>query len=252
MRFVCVSDLHLAGPQCPRQVAFLAFLDDLECERLYLCGDIFQHWWHWPGPAGAASPRPFPQYVEVIERLRRFSLGVLPGNHDWHVHEFFRTLGAEVPGADGVLRTSWGSATVALAHGDQADDSAGYRALSAVLRGAAFRAVVNRMTPEQAWRFLGRLAGNGQVRENHALIAAQEAWALRQPEDIVLFGHTHAPRITLVAGNADARGAGPAPRSRTIVNIGDGVSHGTWVEFDSKAAQALRIREFAVPLHPRA
>ena len=247
MRFACVSDLHLAGPECPRQVGFLAFLDQLECDRLYLCGDIFQHWWHWPARDGAASPRPFPQYVEVIERLRRFSLGVLPGNHDWHVHEFFEMLGAEMPGPDGVLRTSWGSTTVALAHGDQADDAAGYRALTAVLRGSMFRTLVNRMTPDQAWRFLGGLAGNGAVRRNPALIAAQVAWALRQPEDIVIFGHTHAPKLTL-----SSEGVGGALRARTVVNIGDGVSHGTWVEFDSQARPALRIREFAVPLHPSA
>lgn len=236
MRFVCVSDLHIAGAGCPRQRAFLAFLADLgECDRLYLCGDVFQHWWHWPSAGG---DRPFPQYAEVVTALSRFPLGVLPGNHDWHAPEFFAKLGAHVPGPDGVLRTRWGGASVALAHGDQADVSAGYRAVSSVLRGAPFRALVNRMTEHQAWRFLGRLAGHGEVRENLALIAAQEAWAERQPEDVVIFGHTHAPRIT--------RGV------RTLVNIGDGVSHATWVEYDSSCADPLHIREFAVPLQPRA
>jgi len=234
LRFALVSDLHIAGPGCPRQAAFLRFLSTVECDRLYLCGDVFEHWWHW-------GERPFDQYRPVVDALARFSLRVLPGNHDWLAPEFFqRVLGAGV-GAGGVLREDWGGASAVVAHGDQADRSAGYALACAVLRGPVFRAVVDRMGNDQAWRFLGRLTGHGEVRANPGLIAAQEAWAAGQGADIVVWGHTHAPRLAVVDG-------------RAFANIGDGVAHGTWVEFDSGrgAPDRLRLREFASPLQDRA
>ncbi len=248
MRVLCVSDLHIAGPDCPRQRAFLAFLAALaeegNVDQLCLCGDVFQHWWHWPGSEGLV---PLPQYAEVVDALRPFLPGrlvVLPGNHDWHVHEFFGALGATIPGDEGAVRAEWAGRRVLLAHGDQADVSVGYAALSALLRGSAFRAFVNAMSPGRAWRFLAWLAGHGEVRENSALIAAQVAWASRQPDDVVIYGHTHAPALLRVPR--------PEKPDQIVVNIGDGVTHGTFVAFDSALDDPLQIREFASPLHPRA
>lgn len=240
MRVICVSDLHIAGPDCPRQQSFLRFLADLSCDRLCLCGDVFQHWWHWP-QRGARGFQPFDQYRPVVEALSRFQLTVLPGNHDFHAPEFFARLGAEVPGPDGVVRTRWDGQTVVLAHGDQADCSLGYGAACSVLRGSAFRAVVDRMQNDTAWRFLGRLTGHGEVRANPGLITRQHAWAHAQGADLVVYGHTHAPEVVHVAG-------------RTVVNIGDGVTHGTFVDFDSArpVAEVVALREFASPLQDRA
>lgn len=241
-----MSDLHIAGPDCPRQQAFLRFLRELgPVDRLCLCGDIFQHWWHWPARAGRPMA-PLPEYAEVVEALRGWPLAVLPGNHDWHVHEFFGALGAQTPGPDGVLRTEWDGTPVALAHGDQADTSLGYGLLSGVLRGGPFRAAMDALSPERVWRFLGWLGGHGEVRENPDLIARQAAWARAQPEDIVIFGHTHAPSLVTLPGS------GPGEPARQLVNIGDGVTHRTWVEYDSSWPERLRLREFADPLHPRA
>lgn len=223
-----MSDLHIAGPDCPRQQAFLRFLATLQCDRLCLCGDVFEHWWHW-------GSIPFPQYAQVVEALAPFTLTVLPGNHDWHVHEFFRDRGAQIPGPDGMVRTSWDGVPVLLAHGDQADRSAGYAALSWVLRGRPFRALVNAMSPAQAWRFLGRISGNGTVRQNLALIAQQLVWAGELPGDVVIYGHTHAPGIQRVG-------------HRALVNIGDGVSHGTYVLFDTSVPGGPWVRKFADPL----
>lgn len=238
MRVLCVSDLHIAGPACPRQQAFLRFLDAQrgQCDLLCLCGDVFEHWWHWPGPA----PRPFGAYAEVVEALRAFRLVVLPGNHDWAAPAFFaQHLGATVPGPNGVLRVRWEGEDVVLAHGDQADQSRGYRLVSATLRGPVFTALLNALPEARAWQLLARLAGNGDVRPNPALIAAQQAWALDQGADVVIHGHTHAPGLTRVA-----RGS-----LRTLaVNIGDGVQHRTCVEYDTSRPERASVVEFASPL----
>ena len=39
-----VSDVHLEGDS-ERQRAFVAWLDALEADELYLVGDVFHHWW---------------------------------------------------------------------------------------------------------------------------------------------------------------------------------------------------------------
>jgi UDP-2,3-diacylglucosamine hydrolase len=239
MRAICVSDLHIAGPDCPRQQAFLRLLaaEAGRCDLLCLCGDVFEHWWHWPGTA----PRPFPQYAEVVDALRGFQLVVLPGNHDWAAPAFFAEhLNAAIPDDSGVFPCIWEGERVVLAHGDQADLSRGYWLASTILRGAAFRHAMNALSAERAWRVFGRLSGNGAVRPNARLLAAQQAWAQQQAGDTVIFGHTHSPSITHVTVENTLK---------TLVNIGDGVSHYTYVEYDSTRPDRAQIVEFASPLH---
>lgn len=80
-RAVFLSDLHLGAKHC--HAAELAdFLAHLECERLYLVGDIVDLWWmasrraHW----GAAENR----VIERLHALRRTGTDIvyIPGNHD--------------------------------------------------------------------------------------------------------------------------------------------------------------------------
>jgi len=211
MRVALVSDLHLAGPEDPRQARFLAWLGALRADRLCLLGDVFHHWWHW-------DDRPFPQYAPVVDALASASipLVVLPGNHDFHAPAFFaRVLGATT-GA--TVEQTWDGRRVVLAHGDHVDRSAGYRALSALLRGRAFAAAVDAMGPERAWGFLGRLGGHGDVRPSPVLVQAQEEDARRrlsQGADLVVYGHTHAPGLRRWPEGV-------------YLNLGDGVRHATW------------------------
>lgn len=209
MRVALVSDVHLGGPDDPNQARFLAWLAALEVDRLCLCGDVFHHWWHF-------GDRPFPAYAPVVDALaaRGLPLVVLAGNHDFHAPAFF------TPGAPAdVHLAEWDGLRVRCAHGDHVDRSPGYRALSAVLRGRAFRTVVDTLGPDRGWRFLGRLGGHGDIRPDPALVAAQEADARRhlaEGRDLVVYGHTHAP------------GVFRWPEG-TYVNLGDWVRHRTWL-----------------------
>ena len=99
------------------------------------------------------------------------------------------------------------------------------------------------LSAERAWQVFGRISGNGDVRPNPTLITAQQTWAQQQAGDTVIFGHTHAPGITrTVVEN----------QPKTLVNIGDGVSHHTYVEYDSTRPDRAQIIEFATPLHANA
>jgi UDP-2,3-diacylglucosamine pyrophosphatase LpxH len=80
-RAVFLSDLHLGSKHC--HAAELAdFLGGLDCERLYLVGDIVDLWWIASRRArwGAAENRA----VEALYALRRRGTEIvyIPGNHD--------------------------------------------------------------------------------------------------------------------------------------------------------------------------
>jgi UDP-2,3-diacylglucosamine pyrophosphatase LpxH len=80
VRTVWISDLHLGTPGC-QAVALLDFLRCVECETLYLVGDIIDGWqlrrqWYWPQA-----------HNDVVQKLlRKARKGTrvifVPGNHD--------------------------------------------------------------------------------------------------------------------------------------------------------------------------
>ncbi len=80
LRSVWISDLHLGTPGC-QAVALLEFLKHIECDHLFLVGDIVDGWqlrrnWYWPQA-----------HNDVVQKLlRKARKGTqvifVPGNHD--------------------------------------------------------------------------------------------------------------------------------------------------------------------------
>jgi UDP-2,3-diacylglucosamine pyrophosphatase LpxH len=80
VRTVWISDLHLGTPGC-QAMALLEFLRQVDCEQLFLVGDIIDGWqlrrsWYWPQA-----------HNDVIQKiLRKARKGCrvifIPGNHD--------------------------------------------------------------------------------------------------------------------------------------------------------------------------
>lgn len=80
VRTVWISDLHLGTPGCQAH-ALLDFLRDVECDTLYLVGDIVDGWqlrrrWYWPQA-----------HNDVVQKLLRKArkgtrVIMIPGNHD--------------------------------------------------------------------------------------------------------------------------------------------------------------------------
>jgi hypothetical protein len=61
LRTVWISDLHLGTPGC-QALALLDFLRHVECETLFLVGDIIDGWqlrrsWYWPQGAQGHTGR---------------------------------------------------------------------------------------------------------------------------------------------------------------------------------------------------
>ncbi len=79
-RSVWISDLHLGTPGC-QALALLDFLRSIECDTLFLVGDIVDGWqlrrsWYWPQ-----------SHNDVVQKLLRKArkgtrIIFVPGNHD--------------------------------------------------------------------------------------------------------------------------------------------------------------------------
>lgn len=80
VRTVFISDVHLGTPGCQAE-ALLDFLRCVECETLYLVGDIVDGWqlmrrWYWPQAHNDVVQK-------VLRKARKGTRVVLvPGNHD--------------------------------------------------------------------------------------------------------------------------------------------------------------------------
>ena len=95
VRTVWISDLHLGTPGC-QAAALLDFLRSVECETLYLVGDIIDGWqlrrnWYWPQ-----------SHNDVVQKLlRKARKGTrvifVPGNHDEFARKY---LGHNFGGVD--------------------------------------------------------------------------------------------------------------------------------------------------------
>lgn len=80
VRTVWISDIHLGTPGCQAE-ALLEFLRSVDCETLYLVGDIIDGWqlrrsWYWPQA-----------HNDVVQKLLRKArkgtrVVFVPGNHD--------------------------------------------------------------------------------------------------------------------------------------------------------------------------
>ncbi len=118
-RTVWISDLHLGTPGCQAR-ALLDFLKQVECETLYLVGDIIDGWqlrrnWYWPQAHN--------DVVQKILRKARKGTRVIfvPGNHDEFLRRYVEhTFGGVEVVEDAVHITADGR-RLWVTHGDLFD-----------------------------------------------------------------------------------------------------------------------------------
>ena len=139
-RTVFVSDLHLgtAGTQAD---AVAAFLNSVECDTLYLVGDIFDGWalkrgWHWPAA-----------HNEVLRRILKMAhhgtrVIYVPGNHD----EVFRDYaGMDFGGIEvrlEAVHTTADGRRLLILHGDRFDAVVLYHRWLALFADWAYTALL--------------------------------------------------------------------------------------------------------------
>ena len=118
-RSVFISDVHLGTRGCQAEM-LLDFIRNLECETLYLVGDIVDGWkmksgWHWPQAHN--------DVVQKVLRLARKGVSVIyvPGNHDEVVRDFIGVhFGGVVVARDAIHEAADGRRFL-VTHGDDFD-----------------------------------------------------------------------------------------------------------------------------------
>ena len=119
VRTVWISDLHLGTPGCQAE-ALLAFLKHVECETLYLVGDIVDGWqlrraWYWPQA-----------HNDVVQKLlRKARKGTrvifVPGNHDEFARKYVQHNFGGIEVVDEWIHETTDGRRLWVIHGDLFD-----------------------------------------------------------------------------------------------------------------------------------
>jgi len=139
-RTVFISDTHL-GSRAARSVELAAFLKRIECEKLYLVGDIIDFWRlrsksYWP-----------PCHHKVMRRVLKLAqkgteVVFIPGNHDEAARTYVGTdFGGIRIERDDVHETFDGRRLL-ITHGDEFDMVCTHSRLVSMLGGVAYEWLV--------------------------------------------------------------------------------------------------------------
>ena len=119
VRTVWISDLHLGTPGC-QAGELLAFLRHVECETLYLVGDIIDGWqlrrtWYWPQ-----------SHNDVVQKLLREARNgtrviFVPGNHDEFARKYVQHNFGGIEVADEWIHETADGRRLWVIHGDLFD-----------------------------------------------------------------------------------------------------------------------------------
>ncbi|MEN9631161.1 MAG: hypothetical protein RJA10_4389 [Pseudomonadota bacterium] len=119
VRTVFISDIHLGTPGC-QAAALLDFLREVECDTLYLVGDIIDGWqlrrsWYWPQA-----------HNDVVQKLLRKArkgtrVVFVPGNHDEFARRYVTHNFGGVDVVDEAMHTTADGRRLWVTHGDHFD-----------------------------------------------------------------------------------------------------------------------------------
>ena len=208
-RTVFISDVHLGTRGCQAEL-LLDFIRHMECDTLYLVGDIIDGWklrsgWYWPQSHN--------DVVQKILRLARKGVSVIyvPGNHDEAARDYCGIhFGGVVIARDAIHETADGRRFL-VTHGDEFDGVVQHAKWLAFLGDWSYRTVLMLNT----WfNLVRRRMGFGywslsaylkvkvknalQFIENFETAVAEEA--RRRGVDGVICGHIHKAEMREIQG----------------------------------------------------
>lgn len=208
-RAVFISDVHLGTRGCQAEL-LLDFIKSIECDTLYLVGDIIDGWklksgWHWPQAHN--------DVVQKILRLARKGVNVIyvPGNHDEVARDYCGVhFGGVVIARDHIHETADGRRFL-VTHGDEFDGVVQHAKWLAFLGDWSYRTI---LTLNTWFNLIRRRMGFGywslsaylkvkvknalQFIENFETAVADEA--RRRGVDGVICGHIHKAEMREIQG----------------------------------------------------
>ena len=208
-RAVWISDIHL-GSSHSKAKQLLDFLDCLECEHLYLVGDIIdllamQRRVHWP--------KDHNRVISKIMKLSRKKMRVtyVPGNHD----HAFRTLCNNELGNIQIRRRlvhqTLTGRRLLVTHGDELDYAVRYSRLNRIIGDFAYDGlmrlnrwvdIIRERTGRSYWS-LAHWVKKNSIQAERAIDAYQRAaihLAADKGFDGIVCGHLHYPTLREESG----------------------------------------------------
>lgn len=206
---VFISDIHLGSKDC-KVDKLIDFLKKLQCEEIYLLGDIIDLWslkkrMYWPS-----------SHYEVIKQLLKKAQSntrvvYIPGNHDQPIREYDKSFFAQIEIQEEAIYTSVTGEKYLLFHGDSLDEHIRFGWLSKLagdffyplllVVNRWFGGVRNRLGYDY-WSlssYIKTLSAKAiECIEIYEVAAAAEA--SRRGLDGVICGHIHQPRIREING----------------------------------------------------
>nr|WP_167073686.1 UDP-2,3-diacylglucosamine diphosphatase [Sphingomonas vulcanisoli] len=135
-RTVWISDVHLGTSGCNADL-LIDFLKSIECETLYLVGDIIDAWrlrkgWYWP-----------PKHNDVVRRVLKMAkhgthVIYVPGNHDELLRDYTGLAFGDVTIVNQVIHETADGRRLLVLHGDQFDGVVLYHKWLAFLGDSAY------------------------------------------------------------------------------------------------------------------
>lgn len=208
-RTVFISDLHLGTRGCQAEL-LLDFIRSIECDTLYLVGDIVDGWklksgWYWPQSHN--------DVVQKILRMARKGTAVVyvPGNHDDRVRDFIGVhFGGVVVARDAIHQTADGLRWLVM-HGDEFDGVVQQARWLALLGDWSYRFILalntgyNRVRRRLGFGYWslsaflkGKVKNALQFVEDFEQAVAAEAG--RRGVDGVICGHVHKAEMRHIDG----------------------------------------------------
>jgi len=140
-RAVFISDVHLGTRGCQAEL-LLDFIRHMECETLYLVGDIFDGWrlkggWYWPQAHN--------DVLQKILRMARKGVRVVyvPSNHDEFARAYCGVHFGGVIVAQNAIHETADGRRLLVVHGDEFDGVVSYAKWLALLGDWAYAAALH-------------------------------------------------------------------------------------------------------------
>jgi len=203
-RSVWISDVHLGSTHCKAE-QLLELLSRIECQTLFLVGDIVDIWAmtkrvHWPE-----------SHTKVLRKLFEIAQGstevvYVPGNHDANFREFSGSKFDNIRVCESVIYETKTGKRMLVIHGDELDYAVRYSRLNRYIGNVAYELLmwvdrrvnkVRQMLGMRYWSLAKWVKVNVSQAEN-AIRAYQRAAVLLAKDkgfDGIICGHLHYPLI---------------------------------------------------------
>ncbi|MBK8489126.1 MAG: UDP-2,3-diacylglucosamine diphosphatase [Bacteroidetes bacterium] len=234
------SDFHLGIPDhaqsLEREKKIVRWLHSIkhDAAKIYLLGDIFDFWFEYKH----VSPKGHVRLLGTLAELQDsgIEIEVFIGNHDmWMFGYFQQELG--IPVHHDSIQFEWGGKKFFVGHGDGiGPGDHGYKFIKKVFRNKFNQQLFGLLHPTIAFSMARYWSGRSRNKnEEAAYLGEDKEWQIIYAKEILekehfdyfIFGHRH---IVLEV---------PLKNNSTFYNLGDWITHFTYLVFDGEKASLL-------------